>query len=124
MARSVLNTSLVITDDLPLRDGIHYNAEGQMRLGERFATSASALISVRRFKAKCRRGGLIQMKVRFADRWHDGQTVVFNIGDDPKPLVATIRGRKARFADCCFTGFKQVWLRIPFARPPSEVQCQ
>jgi len=123
VARSVLNTSLVVTDDLPLRDGIHYNAEGQIRLGERFATSASALMSVRRFKAKCGSGGTIKMKVRFADRWHDGQEVVFNIGDDPTPLVTTIRGRKARLTMCCFYGTSRVWLRVPFARPPVDIQC-
>jgi len=40
VARTVPNTYMVVTDDLPLHDNMHYNTRGLMVLGNRFAKAA------------------------------------------------------------------------------------
>jgi hypothetical protein len=35
-ARVISNTRMVVTDDLPLFDGVHFNTQGQLELGKRF----------------------------------------------------------------------------------------
>jgi len=44
VAQEVPNTALILVNDLPKHEGIHYNTEGQMKLGKRFADAYLEII--------------------------------------------------------------------------------
>jgi len=66
---------------------------------------------VKKLKGKCKSNGVIKGKLVMTTRDRDGQAVTIAIDGEPMELI--IRGRKAKFWDCCFTGPHEVTLEDP-----------
>ena len=52
VSKNVPNTSMIITADFGLTDPAHYNGDGQIKLGQRFATSMYNVISARGLRSE------------------------------------------------------------------------
>ncbi|RJP35836.1 MAG: hypothetical protein C4547_08685 [Phycisphaerales bacterium] len=77
---------------------------------------------VSKLTAKCLGSGRVKGKVILRDRRHSGENVTIEI--DGQPFSPAIKGRKAKFAECCFQGAIAVALIDPGdCLPPEPLTC-
>ncbi len=77
---------------------------------------------VRKLTAACNGRGKVKGKVKLRTRDHDGQSVTVQIDSDA--VEVPIRGRKAKFKECCYDGDVQVRLVDPAGCvEPLNIRC-
>ncbi|RJP41649.1 MAG: hypothetical protein C4547_01470 [Phycisphaerales bacterium] len=77
---------------------------------------------IKKFTGKCKRGGKVKGKLVLTNSSHQGQSITVSI--DGSPVKATIRGKTAKFSECCWQGFIEIRLiDPPDCVPPIPANC-